>query len=422
MATWLIAADDLTGGADTALAAWRHLGLPTRIFPNTPDDLSGVLSCGATVGEEIVSCNLMLRTTPLADAFGWACRWLADLGPVGRLFWKMDSTLRGPWAGLVLASVQVCEGALMVVAPAVFSQGRSTDSNGVQWVHGVPVALSALAQDPLTPVHESSIPSALAQAAEALGVTPPPVVLAADVDSLEPLLSAVDGAASGIVVLCPPNPETFRAQVGRLMRDARRQVVWAGAAGLAEAVAKNLPRTVQPADTTGCPNLGDTAAVVVNGSVTPLSRDQVWRLGERVPGMTVVTFPSWVWRGDERMVKCWGATVAGMATGPIAMTSVGVSGALNPWVTGPLFRERLGWVVSAVAQARPRALWVLSGGETVAAAMAGLGVAWLTPRGEVAPNVPLLETDQGAWVVTKSGFFGTADTLYDVMEKLGQVV
>ncbi len=143
-------ADDLSGALDAA-AAFHRAGRRVRIVRSTEawanepgDDVVGV-----TTETRNVASDLAARAVTTALARGRA------LG--GRLLYKkIDSTLRGPVAAELAGLAAALPDVEIVFTPANPRVGR-TVVDGVLRVHGVPVAETEFARDPLWPVRESAI-------------------------------------------------------------------------------------------------------------------------------------------------------------------------------------------------------------------------------------------------------------------------
>ncbi|HWA85454.1 MAG TPA: four-carbon acid sugar kinase family protein [Opitutus sp.] len=80
------------------------------------------------------------------------------------LFKKIDSTMRGPVAAELEALAKAMPGTRILFTPANPAVGRIV-REGILYIHGVPVAETEFARDPVSPVRESSIRRLLGDAA-----------------------------------------------------------------------------------------------------------------------------------------------------------------------------------------------------------------------------------------------------------------
>lgn len=144
-------ADDLSGALDAA-AAFHHLGRRrVRIFL-APEDWTG------GEGDDVIALTTETRNASPERAAAEVARAIAHgTARGGRLIYKkIDSTLRGQVAAEMAALAAALPGARILFAPANPKVGR-TVGDGVLLVHGVPVAETEFARDPMSPVRESVI-------------------------------------------------------------------------------------------------------------------------------------------------------------------------------------------------------------------------------------------------------------------------
>jgi len=309
MRDWLVAADDRTGALETAAEIARVAG-PVTVTVGVAPDGSGVVDLG-TRSLEPAAAAAAVAAMPLAA-------WRAH---------KMDSTLRGNWAHEVRAI-----GARVVLIPAWPQMGR-TCVGGVVHVHGTPLAA---VRDQL-----------------------PEATLLAGVDALRQWLVAGDGIAAVDVA-------TTDDMVAVAAALRTHDVVVAGPAGPTGACfAARFGGGVAAMP----PSLGGSVLVVC-GSATDVSREQVCRLRAARPDIEVLDAPP-------------------------------ANGDLDVAIARSLAERAAERVVDTL---------VVIGGDT-AASVLGDG-----PRlvgGTVAPGMPWSRDEHGGGpvVITKAGGFGDPDAL-----------
>jgi uncharacterized protein YgbK (DUF1537 family) len=216
---------------------------------------------------------------------------------------------------------------------------------------------------------------------------------------LRPLLARAGLPATGIDLAAVRRPrleETFRAAIAigahGLVCDAqtdadldriaraglalRPRPLFVGSAGLARALARTLSprRSGKPARAERRP------VITVVGSASPVSARQAQVLA-RDPASVLVQI---AWRRTPT---------------PRDIPAV----------------RRVGRVV---AEAAPRAHYVLTGGETARAVLDARGISSYRLRGEVEPGVPFGMADDGTLICTKAGAFGGSDTLARCVRRL----
>ena len=146
-----IIADDLTGAMDSS-GYFASLGFSTVVVLE-PDFFSN-------------AAVLVITTNSRAEAPEIARERVrqAAQNMVGRVVYKkIDSTLRGNIGEELQAAAEATASQKVVVAPAFPAVGRTT-VDGILLLKGVPVAQTQFANDPISPVKESSIPNLLEQA------------------------------------------------------------------------------------------------------------------------------------------------------------------------------------------------------------------------------------------------------------------
>jgi uncharacterized protein YgbK (DUF1537 family) len=374
--TWLaILADDFTGACDAAgaFAATRAtlvvLGVPAR-WP------------AAAAGVEVLSVDLDLRERSTAEGESLtseATRRLCSGKAPPQVFLKIDSTLRGPIAGLVTGALTGSARPIAVIAPAFPEQGRLLREGRL--------------------VSDGRPGASLVQA---LGLERTALLGASFAHSAEEVEVAVEHArtrGARHVVVDADTVEDLRSVAGAWARHPEWLLV--GSAGLARQVAGTSNRAHQA--TTSSPG----PVLVVAGSPAPATQMQLEQLRDLGPTVLVdresvaPRRPS----GDHAaLILCTPAqTVGERDLGERARTAAEV---VATWAA----EFRPGWLV-------------LTGGATARAVCERLGAHGVCLQGELEPGIPTGYLVGGIWdgvrVVTKAGGFGRPDTLLDVVQALG---
>ncbi len=317
-----LVADDLTGALDSA-APFATPQAPVRVLlvpapPPLPDRCA--------ISSES-------RDLPLADAVAAATRAAAALrpgaGPHSLWFKKIDSTLRGHPFAETAAILAATGCAHCVVCPAFPAEGRITRAGR----HGL------LREGRWTPLPEGDLAAAVARAGLA-------ATIVAEAETQDALRRAI---------------APWRGRAGLL---------WAGARGLAEALAGAPPALPMPA-----------VAAVVAGTTHPTTRAQLARLAASGPRAAILDCTAGA--ADAAATQ---AAVHRLFAGRDPQAALPDAGAI-----------------------------VVVGGATLAAALAAAGAQALELAGEVAPGLPLARIVggrlAGRTVVTRSGGFGGPEDL-----------
>ncbi|MBV9600396.1 MAG: hypothetical protein JOZ87_26600 [Chloroflexi bacterium] len=305
VARLLILADDFTGACDAAGAFGGHY--PTRVITRAAN--------GWPSGAEVLSVDLDARERSNADAASLISNAIQQLGaghadyPV---FIKIDSTLRGPIAGLVEGALAATARSLAVVAPAFPEQGRSIR-------HGRLVVDGHLGLS----------------VADLLG-------------RLEHVVVDADGSAA----------------LQEVARQAKGHPEWllVGSAGLARQMAPpHRPRSL--------PTGGSGPILVVAGSPTPVTRAQVDRLRPSAELMVLSTPPAekrdsgqaavalaekvgeWARRHTPRAVVLTGGATAREVSHRLGATSLRVLGELQPGIPAGTLEDGVWHGVKVVTKA-----------------------------------------------------------------------
>jgi 4-hydroxythreonine-4-phosphate dehydrogenase len=382
-------ADDLTGAADAGVA-FARLGAPVALL------LDAHSQQWPAPQRRAIAVDTDTRDAEAAHA-------RTVVGLLGKsvsereiLFKKVDSALRGQIAAELTGLRDALPGRVCIFAPAFPATGRVT-RRGVQYVHGVAVHDGDAWAAERTPPPRSLV--------ELLhGV---PVALLSHRDLHKPrarlarTLAAI--AASGRVAICDAESDDDLRRLVGAGQDCGWPVLWAGSAGLATALAREIP---SPPALPGMaraagPDAG-TAFLAVVGSTSPVSQRQVRALA--AGGAAWIDVPvNRLSRQDPLWLSRLSDSIAGSASR--GDTVVSVSGDIDPAGTAEVRRG----LVTVTAQAAATAgLLLLTGGATARAVLARRGVTTIEVLRELAPGVVLSATTgvSAAYVISKSGAFG----------------
>lgn len=395
-AKWLIIADDLTGGCDSA-AAFAARGLRTRVELDLSMSAAAV-NDAAAVTSLVTESRAMRSAEEAAQAARRAARGAAQT-PV---YHKIDSTLRGyPGAELAALAAMLAETGAnrALVCPAFPEQGRVVRAGEVL-VHGVPLAQRM-------PGGDSMALERLFDAGAGCRAL-----------RLEDVRRGADWLADR---LAQPGVYTADAEepgdLALLARAGLRAGIrlFCGSAGLARALAaETAPGAAADSEVcaAGWPRLrGSRPLLVVAGSRNPATLEQVSALAGQ--GCEVV-YPL-----AEDMEECAASSppVLCIAT----LLSGGRPAALSVARLEPAdcAEERVAaWLadlVRAVMERSPSGGLALTGGATARAVLAALGGRAIELRGEVEPGIPWGVLRGGPWdglpLLTKAGGFGDPGAL-----------
>ncbi|MDP6350726.1 MAG: four-carbon acid sugar kinase family protein [Alphaproteobacteria bacterium] len=387
-----LVADDLTGAFDSA-APFAMRGLATRVICE-PDRLDPAL-IGESEVVAVTTGSRHIAPRAAADAVERAWRVLGGLDP-DVLFKKIDSTLRGNVAAEIIAAMAASGRRRALVTPAMPAQGRTT-RGGMVYVGGVALAKTEFAQDPVAAPSPLPLTEQLERADPGLTATVIP-------DAAAP--SPTGGGRQAWVADCADQADLDH--IAEAARARTRDLVLAGSAGLAEALAGALFGPAQPRPQ---PALGPGIILYVVGSRSPASTVQARRLAARADCVTLAA-PA-------------GRLDVGLATSALAgippMALVRVTDAAAP--SQPLaVAEAVGHSVARLLERVMVCALVVTGGDTVAAVLAAIDRPAVDLWGELQPGIPLGVVDHRArrmGLVTKAGGFGAESLFLDIPQMLG---
>ncbi|WP_369199709.1 four-carbon acid sugar kinase family protein [Streptomyces sp. PU-14G] len=354
-----IVADDLTSAADGA-GPFREAGLSALIT-----------LCGEELSTpfEVIAVDTDSRGLAPAPAGVKTAAVIRALGSSRVLLKTIDSTLRGNLRSEVRAALAAGSRSTAIVAPAFPAEGRTT-ANGVQLVHGVPVAHTVFGSDRSHPATTSDLLEIFPEGCRWEVGTPLP---------------------TGIVVADAGSDADLNAVVGGVPAD--REVLWVGSPGLAAALARRAPYRVKAVPVRLPPR---RRTLVVVGSRNDISRQQ---LEQCVPREHVLDVSDGTTGGALAAVGSW------LETRGRAGVTDRSDGASPEQVA-----DRLAGAVSALHRHNAFDALFATGGATARALLDRLRVRSLELLSEPEPGIVAAKADgQTPFLfVLKAGGFGDA--------------
>ena len=379
-----IVADDLTGAVDTGVQFARW-GLHTLVM----------LENNQVPETEVIVVTTDSRDEPAEEAYRRArdsARLLA-----GRLpYKKIDSTLRGNLGPELDGLLDGLEMGRALVAPAFPATGRTT-VDGIHMVHGVPLAESSFARDPLWPATESHVPTMLArQTRRTVGHLPLRVVDGGP----KSVASALRNTTANVVVADATEARHLRTLAIALGLMEERWLP-CGCAGLAEewptALGLELPK--------GGPfrwSVDPRPALVIAGSRNRSTAQQLRQAAE-AGVLEIVEFSP----GSDSSEVLTRARALLRDGGSVALTTT-----FSEYQEGrgKEAAEELARAAASILREQLVAGIFMTGGDIARAVCRQLGATALHAVGEVQPGVAMAELNggirDGTRVVTKAGGFG----------------
>lgn len=418
-----IIADDLTGANDTGVQFCQH-GFRTMVII----DAANVGQVGQD--KDVWAINADTRHLTAEEAY----RRVYDLAlklkqaALGRIYKKIDSTLRGHPGAELEAVMDAWQADLALVVPA-FPANRRVVQQGYLIINENVEAVATSENSAITAGKSARchVPTVLQQEMQRrVGQ----IELATVRRGAKELVAALEAARTGsqVLVLDAASEEDLR-NIARAISHLRQEVIVAGAAGLAA----HLPMAwnLKPVST----NLLNKKRTIllIAGSRNKVTAVQVQRLAEVYPCQVVKVDTEAILTGEpaveiERVLK--DATNRYPGSGLIL---VAVSSLFQDIEEDKVFNSgskaiacALGTIASRLLNLRKISALIVTGGDTAVHVCRALEARGINLATDLLPGIPLgyLEGGRGDGlpIVTKAGGFGSPDSLIKVNEFLQQRV
>jgi uncharacterized protein YgbK (DUF1537 family) len=346
----------------------------------------------------------------------------ATLKP-GRVFKKVDSGLRGNIGCELEALIAGLELDLGFIAPAFPEQGRTT-RDGVHRLHGVPVAQTEMARDPLTPVRDSRIDRWVGRQTR----HPCFHIGLALLDAGESaVIAEVDRylAAGARLLTFDAVTDVHLDRIAALALQRYPRALLCGSAGLARSLAGVMARARLRMEVRPAPrmHLGGGQFLFVCGSASAILCRQVGELVREAPvalvELSIDTLLARGSAGEREEALRRAAAALGRRSVVIRIAAPGRTAA---GVDARALTAALGRFAGAlIAACRPGGIF-LSGGDTAAAVLEAAGFRSVELAGELSEGVVWGKVQGGTLdglpAATKAGAFGRPDALLRLFGEL----
>jgi D-threonate/D-erythronate kinase len=333
-----------------------------------------------------------------------------SLPPYARLYYKIDSTLRGNWGWGLKALYQRFNSHFFFVCPSYPEMSRTTDQHHV-YLDQTLVHLTHYGNDPYAPTQTSDLVELLRQ--QGLKDTPIAHLSTQDLQQPIPVIlgQLITYAQKNVrVFVCDAITRTHLNTLGAVIRQFPGLSIPVGSAGLAQSLATNPQRIQKPVDWNSHPKL------IINGSLNPITLTQLQQCPSTLQTLELDVAKDLITHTVSPSTKAQLALALGQ----------------NALVTTPqtpiTFARELGIASGHLAQVvldnlyqvtqplfQYPAHWVLCGGETSYHLLRQLGVQTLSLKGAISEGIPLFQLPSGRYLVTKSGGFGPPDFLKNLL-------
>lgn len=403
----LVLADDFTGSLDTgvqfrAKGTRIRFGSPDhRYFTNLEEDI------------QVLIVDTESRHLPPEEAAKVIRQVVSDAVAAGvrYIYKKTDSGLRGNIGAELSAALTASGQPILHFIPAYPQIGRTT-KNGVHYIKGIPVGESVFAKDPFNPVLYSQVSEVIqSQSSTSVRITGEPL------------------PEKGIMVHDAENEADLTAIAAKL-KENNQLTLLAGCAGFAavlpELLELELSEDTLPSFT---PRL-----LTLCGSINPITIEQLE--AAESAGMPKINLTV-----EQKLQENWLETQSGQSTisqwtqiiADHISTVIDCDGLSDPEKLEELrqelglsfeemrcrIAETMGKITKALLDKGTDATLLITGGDTLLAAMNRLGQEELIPIREITPGVVLSQIryrEHTYNLLSKSGGFGSKDLLAQLQE------
>ncbi|RZT21436.1 four-carbon acid sugar kinase family protein [Fictibacillus sp. BK138] len=409
----IMIADDLTGACDAGVQ-FTQKGFKTVVcFEKESAD---------KIQADVVVMDTNSRALPKVDAYSAVKKTVSDLNKedLELVYKKIDSTLRGNLGTEIDALMNSHSFDFAIIAPALPSLGRTT-KNGVQYLKGTPVEKTEIANDPKTPVTESSIVKLLSFQSQRAASLFPKSFIKENIKRVQELVK--DHLEKRVsLFVCDAESENDLKEIAAVFRLLPYKILWVGSAGLAEWLTSSYEGNKY--ETNQQLEKGDHPVLVVAGSRSGVAKNQVdtlLRLADmRRVKLSVEVLPEEHTR-DSEIDRCEAEVTDYLKKGHDVVLYVNQeNSAVKSSELPSLIENCLSKIVLDASRDIKLNGIVLTGGDTAKAICKELGVTGIELIDEIESGLPLSKMigGPGYLTVTKAGAFGSDTSLYHAVKRL----
>ncbi|MBQ4647517.1 MAG: four-carbon acid sugar kinase family protein [Candidatus Gastranaerophilales bacterium] len=417
----VIIADDLTGANDTALQFFKKGNSAKIVIDYTQDfhndenvDVWSISTESRNIDKETALSRIVEVSQKLKENLS-----------VEKFYKKIDSTLRGNVGIEIVAMLEATGKDVAIVAPAYVEEERTT-LGAYQLLKGTVIERTQVALDPKAPIFDSYIPdilkkdlnSQLYDLIDTIGfniVTKGAGPIALKINEL---------VQSGKkIIIVDAMSSTDLEQIALAIDKSSYDILPCGSAGLANAM--NKAKEEAESKVFNVPKL---AKFIVSGSATQLTLKQIAKLKEEKKDICFIDLEiKDIIQGLEE--ETIGKIVENLKNGiSVAIHSSFINKEildeqdLNQLIDAGIAKAEFpskitDFLANLVEEIESKCefILVLVGGETSYKCANKIGSVYLNILDAILPAVPLCKDKNDKFIVTKSGNFGTVDTLVEIV-------
>jgi len=418
----IIIADDLTGANDTALQYFKN-GKNARIIIDLEQDFS----CFEESGVWAISTESRnIEKEAAVERVIRACEKLKNELGIENFYKKIDSTLRGNIGVELYSMLEILNKNIAIIAPAYIEENRTT-LGGYQMLQGLVIERTQCALDPKAPIYDSYIPDILnknlnsnfSNSIDCIGLN---IVAKGAVSIINKIKELAEKGKK--IIIIDAMSTTDLEQIALAINKCGLNVLPCGSAGLAQALNK-MSHNEKKENTINTPNL---ARLIISGSATQLSANQILKLKEDKPNIFYIdlTTKDVILSETENIAKIASEKLKSGIDVVIHSSNIkdelsqdSISDILiDAGIAKNEFPSKITDCLSDIVEQiniQADFILIMIGGETSYKCAKKMKSKYLEILDTIMPAIPLCIDSNSKFIATKSGNFGTNSTLVDII-------
>ncbi len=418
----VIIADDLTGANDTALQYFKN-NLSAGIIIDCSKDFTNIENV------DVWAISTESRNIPKeksVDKIVWVVNRIKEHLGIDNFYKKIDSTLRGNVGVEVVTLMEMLALDAVIIAPAYIEEGRTTIGS-YQLLNGTPIERTQCALDPKAPIYESYIPDIIGKDLNEKFVQL--------IDSIN--FKTVTKGAGPItiklndliqkgkkIIVADAASNTDLEQIALAVNKSNYNILPVGSAGLASAFNKNHNNEIKEKDF----DIPKLARLIISGSATIMSANQILKLKEEKKNTFFIDLTS-----KDIFNEISEATINSIVQNLNSGIDVVVHCSeikkefdeekinnllIDAGIAKQDFASKItDFLADLIEQINSKSDFILIsiGGETSYKCLDKINSTYLKIIDAIMPSIPLCKDINDKIIVTKSGNFGTSNTLIDIL-------
>ncbi len=423
----IIIADDLTGANDTALQFFKS-GLQTKVIIDSTYDIKidGIdTTCVWAFSTE--SRNLS-KENALETIIETTKKLQENLNS-DNFYKKIDSTLRGNVGIETIALLEILKKDAAIVAPAYIEENRTT-IGGYQLLNGIPIERTQVALDPKSPILNSFIPDIVKkdlnpQLFDYIGMVNFETV-SKGAGPINLKIKELIQKGKKIIIVDAISTVDLE-QIALAIDKSSYNLLPTGSAGLALAINKiKYDNVKQPPHIKHCPSC---ARLFLSGSATQLTKNQIQKLKQEKEIFSIDLTINDVLEQNKKIVDIACEKLAQKTDVIIHSSSIFnnnvdienenikedlIDAGIPKDELANLITNYLADLIEEINHKQDFIL-IMIGGETSFKSLKKINSKYLEIVDTILPAIPLCVDFSGKVIVTKSGNFGTLNTLIEIV-------